>query len=76
MIGNLFTALALIAAGQGGPAQPNESFIPNVRSEGIETWAADGDRGVYILGRDGTVKKRIQGKKSAEEFEAEIRAAE
>jgi hypothetical protein len=53
MISNLFTALALIAAGQGNPPQPNESYVPNVRSEGIETWAADGDRGVYILSRDG-----------------------
>ncbi|MBL8644279.1 MAG: redoxin domain-containing protein [Rhodospirillaceae bacterium] len=29
----------------------------------------------YVLGRDGTLKKRIQGKKSLEEFKAEVRAA-
>ncbi|MDX2221825.1 MAG: TlpA disulfide reductase family protein [Rhodospirillaceae bacterium] len=28
----------------------------------------------YVLGRDGTVKKRIQGKKSLAEFMAEVRA--
>ena len=54
MISNLFTALALIATGQGSAPQPNESYIPNVRSQGIESWAADGDRGVYILSREGT----------------------
>ena len=53
MISNLFTAFALIAAGQGGSAQPNESYVPNVRSEGIEAWAADGEHGVYILSRTG-----------------------
>ena len=53
MISNLFTALALIAAGQGSAPQPNESFVPNVRSEGIEAFVADGDRGVYVLSRDG-----------------------
>ena len=53
MFSPLFIALALITAGQGNPPQPNESFIPDVRSRGIETWAADGDRGVYIMSRDG-----------------------
>ena len=52
MVNTLFTALALIASGQARPAT-EESYVPNVRSEGVAEWEADGDRGLYIMSQDG-----------------------
>lgn len=56
MVSPLFTAFALIAAGQAeAPAAPEarETSVPNVRSEGVLEWEADGDRGLYLMGHDG-----------------------
>ncbi len=63
MVSPLFTAFALIAAGQADSAAApaadastqatQESYVPNVRSEGVAEWEADGERGIHIMSQDG-----------------------
>ncbi len=55
MVSPLFTAFALIAAGQAdaAPAKAGETYVPNVRSEGVAEWEADGERGLYLMSRGG-----------------------
>jgi hypothetical protein len=56
MASPLFTAFALIAAGQAQtPPAPaaEETYVPGVRSEGVAEWEADGERGLYIMSQNG-----------------------
>jgi hypothetical protein len=56
MASSLFTAFALIAAGQAQvPAAPasEETYVPNVSSEGVAEWEADGETGLYIMSQAG-----------------------
>lgn len=55
MANALFTAFALIAAGQVAtpPAPAEESYVPKVRSEGVAEWRADGERGLYLMSSAG-----------------------
>jgi hypothetical protein len=56
MVSPLFTAFALIASGQADSAAASlgeETYVPNVRSEGVAEWEADGENGLYIMSQDG-----------------------
>ena len=53
MVSTLFTTFALIATGQAELSSVEETYVPNVRSEGVAEWEADGDRGLFIMSQDG-----------------------
>jgi len=56
MVSPLFTAFALIAAGQADVApasKAEETYVPNVRSEGVAEWETDGENGLYLMSQDG-----------------------